>query len=156
MPPTNKTIDDLRQAVFERLRSLPVFPAAVTIVPEDRQNIATEVAKGLGTGRGLVIIIYTGDARNIAPASPVPQCETEIIIEIGEVPAINRGRAGTGVPGVEAARYCVRALHQFPWTAGRALTFTEQEYNRDAKGSVVQYFLTFKTQVSFDAEIGVL
>lgn len=154
MPPT-KTIDDLRSAVVQRLRSLPVFPAKVAIIAEDRQNIATEVAKALGTGGGLVIIVYTGTARNIAPAAPIPQCETEIIIEIGEVPAINRGAAGTGVPGVEAARFCVRALHQFPWTEGRALTFTEQEYNRDAKGSVVQYFLTFKTQVSFDAEIGV-
>jgi len=150
-----KTLDDLREAVVQRLESLPVFPSRVSVIPEDRQNITTEVRKALGAGGGLVIIIYTGNARNISPATPIPNCELEVIIEVGEIPAINRGATGTKIPAVEAARICIRALHQFAWTEGRCLTFREQEYNRDDKGSVVQYFLSFKTHVSMDAEIGV-
>jgi len=156
-----KTVDDLRAAVVRRLESLPVLPG-IAVIPEDRQNITTEIQKALGMGRGMVIIVYTGNAKNTAPAAPIPQCDLEMIIEIAEIPAINRGATGTKIPGAEVARYCVRALHQYAWTPGRCLTFQEQEYRPEqALGSnkkvqVVQYFLTFKTHVSFDAEIGVI
>ena len=150
----NNTVDDLRAAVVRRLESLPVLPG-IAVIPEDRQNIMTEVSKALAKGNGMVIIVYTGDAKNTAPSAPIPQCELELIVEVGEIPALNRGATGTRIPGSEVARYCVRALHQYIWTAGKSLTFREQRYNKDDTKQVVQHLLYFTTHVSFDAEIGV-
>jgi len=148
------TLDDLRAAVVRRLESLPVL-TGVAVIPEDRQNIATEVRKAMANGKGLAIVIYTGDAKNIAPAAPIPQCELELIVEVGEIPAMNRGPAGTKIPGCEVARYCVRGLHQHEWSYGKSLTFQQQQFNKDDKAMIVQHLLFFTTIVSFDAEIGV-
>jgi len=139
----------------QRLKSLPVFPQKVGIFAEDRGDLQFEVNKALRQAGGLAIIMYTGNARNTSPNTPIPFCDIEIIVEIGELVATNRSSTGTKIPAVEAARICVRALHGWAWTTGRSLVFQEQQYNRDQKGSVVQYFLSFRTKISMDAEIGV-
>ncbi len=150
-----KTIDDLRAAVVARLKSLPVFPAKVGIFAEDRNNLLFEVNKALRQAGGLVIIMYTTDAVNTSPNSPIPQCRVDVVVEVGELVATNRGATGTKIPAVEAARICVRALHGWAWATGRSLVFNKQSYNRDDKSSVVQYYLDFSTIISMDADIGV-
>lgn len=156
-----KTVDDLRAATVQRLKSLPVIPQKVAVIPEDAQDITTEINKALGMAGGLVIIVYTGNATNINQAAPIPSGQMDLIVEVAEIPAVNRGSTGTKIPAEELSRICIRALHQFDWAVGRSLTFTEREYRPEQslvsnkKLKVVQYFVTFQTIVSLDAEIGV-
>jgi hypothetical protein len=147
-------LDDLRAAAVRRLESLPAL-SGVPVIPEDRQNILTEIQKGLGLGGGLVLTVGTGNAKGTAPNLPIPQAEVEIVVEIAEVPAINRGSAGRQIPAIHAAVLAVVALHHFAWESGKTLVFDELLYDKDDKKSIVVYTAILKTRVSFEAQLGV-
>lgn len=146
-------LDQLRAAVSRRLESLPAL-AGIPVVPEDRQNIKSEIDTALGKAGGLVITVSMGNARGVAPADPLPQAEVEVVVECAEIPAINRGPAGRQMPAVTASVQAVCALHHWPWEHGNVLTFGETQYDRDDKTSLVIYTCIFNTRVTFAAQLG--
>ena len=147
-------LEDLRDAVVRRLESLPAL-AGVPVVPEDRMDIETEIRKALGQAGGLVVTVGTGGAKGAAPNDPLPQADVEVVVEVAEIPAVNRGPAGRKTPAVSAAVTAVVALHHFPWESGKALVFSEIIYNRDDKKQLVIYTAIFTTRVAFTAALGV-
>lgn len=149
----NGTLDDLRTSVTRRLQSLPAL-AGVPVLAEDRRDITTEIQKALGQGGGLVVTVGTGSAKGAAPNDPLPQGDAEIVVEVGEIPAVNRGAGGKMIPAISVANLAVRALHHFAWERGRALIFDEMIYNREDKKQIVLYVCIFKTRIVFDAELG--
>jgi len=147
------TLDDLRAAVVQRLKSTPAL-AGVPVLAEDRLDVKTEIDRGLSTGGGLVLVVVTGSGRFVSPNLPVPQCEAEIIVECAEIPAVNRAASGKKIPAVSAAVLACRALHHWGWTRGQVLTAEEIDYNRHDTKPIVAYVLTFRTRVLFDADLG--
>jgi|GEM_PF-5696438 len=147
-------LDDLRAAVTRRLEALPAL-AGVPIIPEDRQNLVFEIDKALGQGGGLCVTVGTGSAKGAAPNDPLPQADVEIVVEVAEIPALNRGAGGRQLPAISLAVAAAAALHHHAWEPGRALVFDEIIYDRDDKRAVVIYALVFRTRVAFTAALGV-
>lgn len=147
-------LDDLRAAAVRRIAGIPAL-AGVPVIPEDRQDIANEIRKGLATGGGLVMTIGTGNAKGVAPNLPMPQADVEIIVESAEIPAINRGGSGRQIPAITAIVIAIVALHHHAWESGRTLVFEELQYDKDDKAKIVLYTAIFKTRVSFEAQLGV-
>ncbi len=147
-------LEDLRASVVRRLESLPAL-AGVPVIAEDRMNVVTEIQKALGQGGGLVVTVGTGGAKGAAPNDPLPQADVEVVVEVAEVPAVNRGAAGSKIPADTAAVIAVCALHHFPWESGKALTFSEILYDRNDKKQLVIYTAIFTTRVAFTAAPGV-
>lgn len=147
-------LEDLRAATVRRLESLPVL-AGVPVIAEDRMNILTEIQTALGQGGGLVVTVGTGSAKGAAPNDALPQADVELVVEVAEIPAINRGETGRKIPAITAAVIAVVALHHFAWERGKALVFDEFVYDREDKKQIVSYTAIFKTRVSFEAALGV-
>lgn len=150
------TLDDLRAAVVRRLETLAVLPK-VPVIAEDRQNIGTEIRKALGIGGGLCLTVSTGNATNLTPGAEIPQGTIDVIVEVGEIPAVNRpagGRTGFGIPAITAAVCAVRALHFFGWCPGKTLVWREMQYDKDDKDNIIVYTLIFSTVVNFNANLG--
>ena len=100
-------LDQLRAAVSRRLESLPAL-AGIPVVPEDRQNIKSEIDTALGKAGGLVITVSMGNARGVAPADPLPQAEVEVVVECAEIR--DQPRTGRQMPAVTASVLAVCAL----------------------------------------------
>lgn len=147
-------LDDLRAAAVRRLASVPAL-SGVPVIAEDRMDLETEIRKALSTGGGLVITVGTGSMRCLQPANPLPTLEVESVVEVAEIPPINRGPAGRRIPGITVAAMVGVALHHHIWEPGRTLVLDEILYDRDSKQKLVLYTLVFKTNVSLTIELGV-
>jgi hypothetical protein len=147
-------IDDLRTAGVRRLESIPAL-AGVPVIGDDRLDIDTEIRKALGTGGGLALTVGLGSMKCLQPANPSPTVEVELVVEIAEIPPINRGPGGRRIPGITAAVIAAKALHHHGWETGRTLVLDEIIYDKDSKLKLVIYTLVFKTHVTFDVELGV-
>jgi len=147
-------LDQLRAAVTRRLESLPAL-AGVPVVPEDRQNLKSEIDRALGQAGGLVLTVSMANARGAAPNDPLPQADVEVVVECAEIPAVNRSAAGRQIPAVTASVLAVCALHHWPWEPGKVLTYSETLYDRDDKKALVAYTCIFTTRVAFAAALGV-
>ena len=139
------TLDELRETVCRRLESLPEL-SGVPIIPEDRQNIATEITKALSQLKGIVIVVNTGDGRCDAPGNPNPTAEVSLLIEISEIPAINRTRNGSQIPAVDAMGIVIRALHQHVEKEKGSLTFRGWGFDN---AKLLTYTPEFLTRVVF-------
>lgn len=147
-------LDDLRSAVVRRIESLPGF-SGVPVVPEDRQNLKSEIDKALGQSGGLVVTVGTGSAKGAAANDPLPQSDVEVIVECCEIPAINRGPAGRQIPAITLANAVIAALHHHAWERGKALVYDEMVYDKNDKSALVIYALVFRTRIAHEAALGV-
>jgi hypothetical protein len=142
------TIADLRAAVVQRLQANEKL-AGITILAEDRLDLSTEINKALATGKGIVITVATGSEKFRQGSNPVPVAEVELIVEVGEIPLINRSKNGARLPASEAAAIIVSALHHYPWEAGKVLVASEKIYDKDAKEKIVSYASVFTTLIQY-------
>ncbi len=139
--------DELLKAVVAKLQSLPLL-SGFPIIPEDAKNIATEVNKALAQSGGFCIVVSTGDGRNESPANPTPSESMEVMIECGEIPAINRVAGGRLIPSLKVAVACIKALHLFSVDTGTTLVFARREKEIDTKGGLVKHTPIFTTKIA--------
>ena len=142
------TIADLRTAVVQRLEANEKL-AGITILGEDRLALMSEINKALATGKGIVITVSTGSEKFRQSANPVPVAEVELIVEVGEIPLINRAQSGARLPASEAACIIVSALHQYLWEPSKTLVASEKIYNKDDKAKIVTYASIFTTFIQY-------
>jgi hypothetical protein len=104
------TVKELREHVCRKLEGVPEL-SGIPVIPEDKQNIATEINKALSQMKGIVIVVNTGDGRSEEPNNPNPVAEVSLLVEIAEIPAINRTPRGSQIAAVDAMGIVVSALH---------------------------------------------
>lgn len=139
------TINELREAVCRKLESLPEL-AGVPVIPEDRQNVVTEITKALSQAKGLCVVVNTGEGRCDAPGNPAATSELQLLVEIAEIPVINRSPAGLRLPAVDVMGIVVSTLHQHTDPTGGTLTFVDWSFMND---KVIKYTPAFSTRVMF-------
>ena len=75
---------------------------------------------------GLCATVMLSSASGAKPALPGPIFDAaELVVEVCEASALNRGNSGTGVTALEAAEMAARALHQRRLGSGRLLYVTD-------------------------------
>jgi hypothetical protein len=146
------TIADLRSAVVLRLQALPALQG-VAILAEDRLDLTSEVNAALATGKGLAVTVACGNEKFRQGANPRPVSEVELIVEVGEIPLINRAPSGSRLPASNAAALIVSALHHYPWEPGKVLVASEKVYDKDSKTKVVVYASIFTTLIEYPAPV---
>jgi len=142
------TLADLRTAVVSRLQAIPQL-AGVEILSEDRNDITTMIATALAQGKGLVVVVQTGNERFTQAGNPTPVSTVELFVEVGEIPAINRAPSGSRLPASDASALIIRALHHHVWTPGKTLIVTEKVYDRNDKKKLVTHTPVFSTTIEY-------
>lgn len=142
----------LRDEVVRVLSANPRL-SAVTILAEDRLDLTTEIAKALGRAKGIVIVVLTGAAKGKSSNLPIAQATVECLVEVAEIPAINRSPSGANLPAIDAATAAIATLHHFQWCHGRTLIFDDLDYDMSEKLKMQKYTITLKTDVSFESSI---
>lgn len=142
------TIATLRASVVAHLQAIPQL-AGVAVLAEDRDDVVTAISTALAQGRGLVLVVSTGAERFTQGGNPVPVSDVDVYVEVGEIPAINRGPKGARIPASDVSCLVVRALHHFVWTPGKVLVADAKAYDRNDKSKVVTYTPIFKTKVEY-------
>lgn len=90
-------ISTLRAAIATRLREDSLFagPPRIEVLVEDEGDLASEVAKRVQSGTGIVAVVVEG---SLEPSDTAPDAlATELSVAILENPTLNRGRSGTQV-----------------------------------------------------------
>lgn len=141
-------IPELRRSVVAKLQAIPQL-AGVEVISEDRNDVATAINTALAQGRGIVLVVSTGAERFTQGSNPTPVSNVEVYVEVGEIPAVNRGPKGSRVAASDAAALVVRALHHFPWTHGKVLVASEKLYDRNDTKKIVTYTPIFTTTVEY-------
>ena len=147
---TVNTVAALRAEVTRKLSALPLL-RQVAVLAEDKLNLPTEIAKALAQGKGFCVTVLTGSAKGKSPNLKPAQADVECIVEIAEIPPINRGSTGAQLPSIDATVAVVAELHHFEWCRGRVLVFDEAEFAQNDKIQMQKYTVIFKTDVSFEA-----
>ena len=142
----------LRDEVVRALSANPRL-SAVTVLAEDRLDLTTEIAKALGRAKGIVIVVVTGAAKGKSSNLPIAQATIDCLVEIAEIPAINRSPSGANLPAIDATLAAVETLHHFQWCHGRTLVFASVDYDMSEKLKMQKYTITLNTDVSFESSI---
>lgn len=139
--------EELLKAVVVKLQTLTLL-SGIPIIQEDEADIATKMNKALAQAGGFCIVVSTGDGRNESPANPTPSESLEVMVECGEIPAINRVAGGRMIPSIKVAVACIKALHLYPVDTGTTLVFARREKELDTKTGFIKHTPIFTTKIA--------
>ena len=146
-------LEYLKAQVVKRLSALPAL-SKVTVLLEDRLDLETEINKALDSAGGLAVVVSYGNCKGIDSNIKPPLAQTELVVEIGETPILNRSAGGSNIIGSTLATMVAVALHLWKWNdEGGTLVFGS--INQSTTKSTVVYRVLFTTRVLLDANIGV-
>lgn len=110
-------------------------------ISEDSLSILKELPMQLQTARGVALVVATPEIRRVGSSSPKGfDCETSLVINCFELPALNRLRANA-MTAMDAAAIVARSLED------EATVFESIRETADQATGSVKVAVTFSTSI---------